>query len=114
MKRSIKLISIIFILALVIGCGARQTDWHVYNESNAQFTGIAEQYQAYYNLQDPETQSRWKSKFDEIFKKAYMILTRWRGVLDAGEDPAEQVLAFSAIKSDIILVLFELSKDNGE
>ena len=106
-------ISLVLLMAMVFiisGC-ATQSVWKTYSIANTEFTEIAEQYEAYYQLQDEATKTRWKEKFDPVFVRGDQALTDWRMVLNAGEDPVAQKAAFNAIKTEIIMILFELSKD---
>lgn len=107
-------VGMIFLVAMVFilpaGC-ATQSGWKAYATANTEFTEIAEQYESYYQLQDDAAKARWKEKFDPVFIRGDQALTDWRKVMDAGEDPAAQKAAFNAIKTDIIMILFELSKD---
>lgn len=106
-------VGIIFMITCVFifsGCTST-SGWKAYNAANKEFTEIAEQYEAYYVTQDISTQVRWKEKFDPVFISGDQALTNWRGILDAGDDPAAQRAAFNAIKTDIIMILFELQGD---
>ena len=113
-KKDLLIIAVLAVLTggLLIaagGCGKKTVDWKAYNIANQEFTGMAEQYDSYYRLQAPDTQTRWKAKFDPIFDKGDRSLADWRKVLDAGGDATMQLDAFNAIKMDMINILFELS-----
>jgi hypothetical protein len=99
---------ILIVPLLMIGC-ASTSGWQAYNQANAHFTGIAEQYETYYQLQEPEDQVRWQEKFDPVFDRGDKVLTNWRNILNADADPSAQQQAYMTIKNEIILILFELS-----
>ena len=106
-------VGIIFMIATVFifaGC-ATQSGWKAYNTANTEFTEIAEQYEAYYQLQDDAAKTCWKEKFDPVFIRGDQALTDWRKVLNAGDDPEAQKNAFGAIKTDIIMILFQLQEN---
>lgn len=107
-------VGMIFLIAMVFvlpaGC-VSESAWKGYAIANTEFTEIAEQYEAYYQLQNDATKVKWQAKFDPVFLRGDQALTDWRKVLNAGEDPAAQKAAFNTIKTDIIMILFELSKD---
>lgn len=101
---------VLLVPAMMIGC-ATQSGWKAYNVANEEFTEIGEQYNGYYEVQPADTQDKWRDKFDPVFERGDQALTNWRNVLDAGDDPAAQQAAFNAIKTDIIMILFELQGD---
>ena len=106
----IGVILLLFIPLVGYGC-ATQSGWKAYNVANQEFTEIGEQYNAYYDVQSADVQKKWREKFDPVFERGDQALTGWRGVLDAGDDPAAQQAAFNAIKTEIIMILFELQGD---
>ena len=110
MKRLTELLIVCFVFML-IGCGMAGSDWKAYNIANNEFTEIAVQYDAYYSVATAEDQARWKTNFDPVFDEGDKTLTNWRGVLDAGEDPAAQATVFNAIKQRIIMILFKFQED---
>lgn len=110
-RRNIALIAIILVcFVAAFGC-VKKTGWVAYNAANTEVVSIAEQYEAYYQVQTAEKKMEWKKKFDPVFIRADDVLTNWRSVLDAGGDPEQQIIAFNAIKSEIIKILFELQGD---
>jgi hypothetical protein len=104
------LVLLVAVPVVLAGC-ATQSGWQAYNTANREFTEIAEQYNAYHDLQPADAQAEWQEKFDPVFLRGDQALTDWRNVLDAGEDPAAQKAAFNALKTEIIMILFELQGD---
>jgi hypothetical protein len=112
MKRFTAVALILLFAMVAISCGTVQTQrtgYSAYVMASNEFTGLVNQYTAYYQTVGPQTQAEWKAKFDPIFVKANETFDVWRQILDSGGDTAGQIQAYNAIKSRLVQLLLSMA-----
>jgi hypothetical protein len=89
---------------LVVSCGA-QNRYSVNLQTEAAIAGIAEQYDVWYQLADPETQAEWKQLFDPAFAQLNLLMDSYHNMLAVGEDTTMILAEINKLKTQIMIEL---------
>lgn len=79
-----------------------------YMAARKEFALTLKQYNDYYDRASPETQAKWKSEIDPMFKKVNTALDAWKLAIDNNWQPDSQEQKYLDLKSDLLLLLVDV------
>jgi len=112
-KTTINFISgaiICIFLLIMIGCATTgQNQYRAYITAEKEFSGLAEQYQMWYEAANDETKLRLKETMDPLFRDVDILLDDYHDIMLNGGDATDVALQLRRIKTRILM---ELAKKN--
>jgi len=112
-RTNINLIScaLVAILITILGACATtgQSQYKAYITSEKEFSGLAEQYQMWYEAANDETKLRLKETMDPLFRDVDILLDDYHDIMLNGGDATDVALQLRRIKTRILM---ELAKKN--
>lgn len=104
------MVTFVLLSLIFVGCASTNT-YKAYVIADKELTVLAEQYESWYQMADPEQQANWKADIDPLFIEMDKLLDDWQLLLLAGEETDDIVLAINRIKSRILAELMKRLED---
>jgi len=105
------LLPVMILLALIVcSCytaNGNLTPHQIYLAADREFTLTLKQYNDWYDMQSPETQTVWKTKIDPLFIIGSATLDNWKMVLKSGGSGEVQEEELLKLKSQILHMMYE-------